>query len=89
MAMRNYNAKPRRETTTLNKNLLYLSNTISTLYEARNDAIIILSNIYRRDFGCLSIQNHDANQKPFISFYYYDNVIQSRGRCHDYIKSME
>jgi len=82
------NTKPRRETTTLNKNFLYFSNTISTLYEARNDVTIILSNTYRRDFECLSIRNHDAKQKPFISFFYYDDVVRSRGRYHDYIKNI-
>jgi len=30
------------------------------LYEARNDVTVILSNIYRRDFGYLSIRNYDA-----------------------------
>jgi len=56
----NNNTKPRREITTLNKNLLYLSNTISTSYEARNDVTVILSNVYRRDFECLSIRNYDV-----------------------------
>jgi len=42
VAMRNHNAKPRRETTTLNKNLPYLPNTTSTSYEARNDVTTVL-----------------------------------------------
>jgi len=40
-------------------------------------------------FEYLLIRNHDAEQKPFILFYYYDDVVRSRGRCHNYIKSME
>jgi len=50
----------RRETTTLNKNLLYLSIIISILYEIKNDVTAILSNVYRRDFEYLSIRNYDA-----------------------------
>jgi len=84
----NSDTKPQRETTTLNKNLLYLSNTILTSYEVKNDVTVILSNIYRRDFECLSIRNHDAKQKPFISFFYYDDVVRSRGRYHGYIKNI-
>jgi len=81
-------AKPRRETTTLNKNLLYLSNIISTSYEAKNDVTAVLSNAYRRDFEYLSIRNHDAEQKPFIPFFYHDDIVRNRGRCHGYIKNI-
>jgi len=77
----NSDAKPRRETTTLNKNLLYLSNTTSTSYEARNDATAVLSNAYRRDFECLSIRNHDAEQEPSIPSFYHDDVVRSLLTC--------
>jgi len=81
-------AKPRRETTTLNKNLLYLSNTISTSYEARNDVTAVLSNAYRRDFEYLSIRNHDAEQKLFIPSFYHNDVVRSLVKGNDYIKNM-
>jgi len=81
-------AKPRCETTTRYKNLLYLPIITSTSYEARNDATAVLSNAYRRDFGCLSIRNHDAEQEPSIPFDYHDDVVRSREGCHGCVKSI-
>jgi len=57
-------------------------------YEARNDATVILSNTYRRDFEYLSIRNHDAEQKPFIYFFYYDDVVRSLIKSNGCIKSI-
>jgi len=82
ITIRNHNTKPRREITTRNhdakKKNLYLSIIISISYDIKNDITTVLLNICRRDFEYLSIKYYDAKQKPFISFYYYNDVIRNR-----------
>jgi len=46
MATRNHDIKPRRETTTQYKNLLYLSIIISTSYKAAKNTTAILKAYY-------------------------------------------